>query len=182
MAKEWIDVIDTAIKIGLGGLITGTFTYFGLKFSHKSEKEKYMLETKTKLLEQITKEIEDYFQAWDFYVSKIAGITKHLKNKNKDSNDLSDIQKKHIKEKNDMLVDSWAKRESAKSKLILLKATSTVQALKDCRKQEKELRDKIIFDKDIPDYEEIQEYRKYKTKLQEKVHNELANLYEALGT
>lgn len=63
MNMEWVNVADTAVKIGLGGIISGLFTYIGLKYSHKSQQSKYLFEHKIKLVEQITVDIDEYFTA-----------------------------------------------------------------------------------------------------------------------
>ena len=179
MAKEWIDVADTAVKIGLGALITGVFTFIGVRFSHKSDKEKYLLEHTTKVIEQITEEIGIYFNAWNYYISKISGITKVL-----DSNEISisERQNKAIKEKNDLLVDSWRQKNSAKSKSYLIKADKVADSIIDCTILEKEIRDIIVFQKKIPTYEEIIEHRKEVRKAQKAVYVQLSEYYAKLGT
>lgn len=179
MAKDWIDVADTAVKIGLGGLITGVFTFIGVRFSHRADKEKHLLEHTTKTLELISQEIEEYFRSWNYYISKISGIAKVLKANGKE---VSEFQKKSIKERDDILVESWAKRESAKSKAYLLKANKVVTAIVECKKLEKELRDKIVFEKLMPTYEEIEEYRERKKTSEDNVHIELSNYYASLRT
>ena len=98
MPKEWIDVADTAVKIGLGSLITGVFTYLGVKFSHDSEKKKFMLEHKTKLLEHIAEDVEAYFSAWDSYIAKISGIARHRNRRGKEEEGLTRISHDGIKE------------------------------------------------------------------------------------
>jgi len=179
LAKEWIDVADTAVKIGLGGLITGVFAFIGLRFTHKSDKEKHLFEHTTKVLEQINEDIGEYFDAWNAYISKIAGITKVLASNEKD---ISELQKKAIQERNDLLVNTWKKKDSAKSKSYLIKATKVADAINDCNGLEKEIRDRIVFQKEIPTYEEIVEHRKKIKKQQKEVYIQLSDYYSELGT
>ncbi|PKG79872.1 hypothetical protein CXF80_17025 [Shewanella sp. Actino-trap-3] len=182
MPKEWIDVADTAVKIGLGSLITGVFTYIGVKFSHKSEKGKFMLEHKTKLLEQIAEDVETYFAAWDSYISRISGIARSRKNNEKEYEELSKAQKSSVKEKDSNLIESWPRRESAISKLRLMKSVKASKALSSCKGLEKEMRDMIVFDKVMPTYEEADKYRKRVIDKKKEVHKELADFYESFET
>ncbi len=182
MPKEWIDVADTAVKIGLGSLITGVFTYVGLQFSHKSEKSKFMLEHKTKLLELIAEDVETYFAAWDSYISKISGIALHRKNNEKENEELSKNQKSSIRERDLNLVEAWPKRESAISKLRLMKSDKASKALSSCKTLEKEMRDLVVFEKVMPTHEYVKEYRTRVRKKKKVVHEELAEFYESFGT
>lgn len=182
MPKEWIDVADTAVKIGLGALITGVFTYLGVKTSHNSEKQKFMLEHKTKLLEQISDDVETYFRSFDSYISKVAGITKHQKNNDKEGNDFSASQKKSINERDQALVEGWAYQKSAISRLRLVKANAAVKALGKFNSLEKELRDRIVFDKEVPTYDEVIDLRKRVGDQKKEVHKALADFYDGIQT
>ncbi|ADT69334.1 hypothetical protein QMA03_07095 [Pseudoalteromonas sp. APC 3356] len=177
MPKEWIDVADTAVKIGLGSLITGVFTYLGVKFSHKSEQSKYLLEHKVKVIEQIASEAGEYFAAWNGVISKIGGITKKM-DFDMENVDLSANQLKWVKERDKALVDSWSARQSVQSKLRLLKAENAVGKFKECISLETQLRDMMFFDKDYPNYNQLTKYRKEARTAQRKFQEELAETYE----
>jgi len=45
--KDIIDVIDTAVKIGLGALISGVTTYFVANKNYKNDKTKSLIEKKS---------------------------------------------------------------------------------------------------------------------------------------
>ncbi|MFM5339010.1 hypothetical protein ACET97_21035 [Aeromonas enteropelogenes] len=177
MPKEWIDVADTAVKIGLGSLITGAFTYLGVKFSHKSEQSKYLLEHKIKVIEQIASEAEEYFSAWNGVISKIGGITKKME-PNIGGINFSSNQLKWIKERDKVLVESWSFRQSVLSKLRLLKAEGAVEKFKECASLETQLRDMMFFDKEYPNYNQLSEYRNKAKAAQRKFQEELAETYE----
>lgn len=182
MAKEWIDVVDTAVKIGLGALISGTFTYLGLKFKASSENKKFMTENKAKMLEEVSADVHNYFTAWRFYASIIYSITKNKNSKDEDGSDFTEGQKKSIKERSDDLIESWPKRESAIAKLTLLKASRVVEAIIDCRELENELRSQIIFDNQVPLYAYMQDYKKNIRERVDKVNTELSDFYSTLET
>ncbi|MCF7353330.1 hypothetical protein [Vibrio sp. CK2-1] len=180
MATELVNVVDTAVKIGLGAIISGVFTYLGLKLSHRSDKEKFMLEHKTKLLEKIADDTDIYFTALDSYVAKFAGITKYRDNKGETSNTLSKNQKDSLVERDSLLVEGWAYQKSAIAKLRMLKANKASKALSKMSTLEKKLRDRYVFDREIPTYEEVRELRKEISEQKREVHGLLADFYSSL--
>ncbi|MEZ9299475.1 hypothetical protein ACMAZD_22365 [Vibrio sp. nBUS_14] len=180
MAKEWVDVVDTAVKIGFGSLITGCFTYLGIKFAHKSDKKKFMLEHKVKLIEEISEQADAYFIAWISVVSKIAGITKTLQY-DIEMVELTSSQIRSIKAKDNILVEQWSSKESIKSKLRLLNANPAGIAFVDCSNLEGELRDILFFQKKYPNYNEICAYKERVSSAQRKFHKAIAKTYEDLS-
>ncbi|MEI7850831.1 MAG: hypothetical protein WCH86_03280 [Kiritimatiellales bacterium] len=182
MSKEWVDIADTAIKIGLGSLITGAFACIGISISGRFAKDKFMLEHKTKLVEQVAENIEEYFSAWNAYIAKIAGITKHRKNNGTEEEELSEAQKDAIYERDQTLVKSWPKRDVAISRLRLMKAKASTDALLDTMPLECELRNKIVFEKKVPFHNDVLAYRKKVNAIQETVHGNLADFYETFSS
>ncbi|MGL6312407.1 hypothetical protein [Vibrio sp. WXL103] len=180
MATEWVNVVDTAVKIGLGAVISGVFTYLGLKLSHRSDKEKFMLEHKTKLLEKIAEDIDTYFTALDSYIAKFAGITKYRDRKGESSDTLTRTQKESLAERDDLLVEGWAYQKSAIAKLRMLKASKASKALGKVTTLQKKLRDRYVFDKEIPTYEEVVEIRSKIYEQKREVHDLLADFYASL--
>lgn len=55
---EWIEVADTAIKIGLGALITGLVTSHLADKKHKNDMDRKLLDDSVTLLKDITLKIE----------------------------------------------------------------------------------------------------------------------------
>ena len=63
-----LEIVDTAVKVGLGAIIGGMFTYIIAKMNHDKEMEKDRLRRRRELLEEIaskcdnfSKEIRDYW-------------------------------------------------------------------------------------------------------------------------
>jgi hypothetical protein len=182
LPKEWIDVADTAVKIGLGALITGFFTFVGVKFSKKSEMNKFSLEHRTKLLEELSSNIEEYFSFWDMYVGQVAGIARGREIKNTETEALTKNQKEAINLRDKDLIAASPLIEGAAGKLRLINAIAAANELANCKGLQSELRDPIVFEKTFPSYSDIKIYRE-KTKEQKlKVHQELAKFYEAIHT
>lgn len=67
MAKEWLDIVDTAVKIGLGALISGIATYAVTKGNNKYDKEKVALERNIKLIHDFAESLELAGKCTNFY-------------------------------------------------------------------------------------------------------------------
>ena len=71
MATEWIDIIDTAVKIGLGALISGIATYSVANLNHKKDLNKSLSNKKIEILEEISELAEEYF----YFFSSLYNLT-----------------------------------------------------------------------------------------------------------
>lgn len=179
MPKEWIDVADTAVKIGLGSLITGVFTYLGVKFNNKAETNKFKLEHKTKLVEQMSSDTEDYFSAWNSLISPVSAAAKKLPY-DQDIKEYPKENQKVISQRDDLLRDSWVKKHAVIAKIRLLKADKALEKFRVCSDTEKELRDALWFDNKCLNYKEVTQYRVKAIQAQREFSEELANFYEAM--
>ncbi|MCV5342073.1 hypothetical protein OFC87_34635, partial [Escherichia coli] len=81
---------------------------------------------------------------------------------------------------NNSLVESWAYQKSAIAKLRILKATKASKALAKMSTLEKKLRDRYVFDKDIPTYDEVKELQTEVRDQKRVVHEMLAEFYGTL--
>jgi len=178
LAKEWIDVVDTAVKIGLGAFITGFFTYVGIKFTKKSETNKFSIEHKTKLLEALSGNIEEYFSFWDLYVSQASGIARKRSLTEKEDEEITEAQRKAMSARNKELIAAWSLREKAIAKLRLIDASEAAEELVACKVLEKEFRDPIVFENVFPKYAEVENYRNKAQAQKFKVYKSLANFYK----
>lgn len=59
--KDWYDLADTALKIGLGALIAGGFTYITTKANHSHENKKNQYELKKQLILETSELSSKYF-------------------------------------------------------------------------------------------------------------------------
>ncbi|MFZ0829026.1 MAG: hypothetical protein WAO02_16550 [Verrucomicrobiia bacterium] len=63
----WIQVADDAIKIGLGALIGGVFTWIVARNNNRSALKKLLFERKAQILSDVAKIHEEHFQAYYKY-------------------------------------------------------------------------------------------------------------------
>lgn len=179
MPTEWIDVVDNAVKIGFPSILTGVITLYSINHSQKSSQKKFAIEHKTKILEQISEDVDRYFNAWNMLFSKVGAITKRMQH-DIEMVVLNKSQLDAIKQRDKDLVQSWSKKHISLARLRLLKAESTATRLLDCSEMEKRLRELLIFDKKYPNYNQIVDMKKEALVLQEAFHKELADLYESI--
>jgi hypothetical protein len=55
----WIDIVDTAVKIGLGALIGGVFSLVSINLSHRSQLIQKRDERLAKALEDVSRQVEN---------------------------------------------------------------------------------------------------------------------------
>jgi hypothetical protein len=71
MIVTGLEIADTAVKIGLGALISGGATYLLAKYSHQRELEKEFVKRRRDALESIAESVHRFNQNYLAYVSKL---------------------------------------------------------------------------------------------------------------
>ena len=64
-----MEIIDTAVKIGLGALISGVFTYWVTKLNHLKDIEKQAIYRNRETIEKIAAEFEIFWNSYRNYFS-----------------------------------------------------------------------------------------------------------------
>ena len=181
MATELLDVVDTAVKIGLGALITGCTTYFVNSKNHKNDREKYFVEHKVETIETSAEKVDEYFNALSGLLTKVGGISRRMEEAGEPLNKISKNRMNQINDRDNSLVDSWSSKNQAISRFRILGAQQVVNQILKSRNIQKELRNKVIFDKEIPSYEEFISMRREINKIKEDVHNEISAFYHNIS-
>lgn len=96
MPTTWIEIADTAIKIGLGALISGASAYFLARHNNtKSLEKEYLLKHRV-MLEQVTLDTEEMTHAllkyWSFILEWSRNKEKGLKNTSEKSEKIRDLR------------------------------------------------------------------------------------------
>ena len=178
MPKDILDIVDTAIKIGLGASISGVTAYYVGRYNHASEKQKYFNEHKLKMIESLSEDVEKYFKATSLFIGIVSGINKN----NNQSKTYTKEQFESIKELDSGLILSWQHKDVAVSKLRLLSANKAYDSLRKFSVLEKEFRDPIIFKKIVPNSEVVESSRHKAKVLKQEFHKALASLYSEITT
>jgi hypothetical protein len=111
-----IDVLDTAIKIGLGALISGLAAYWVAKLNHDREREKLRAQRRRELLEAVAEQVEVFSQAvlhhWAFVINWVTFTPPNEQMSDETRNELRKIQSE--------LSAAFKEITSAEAKLLLL--------------------------------------------------------------
>ncbi len=176
---EILEIIDSAVKIGLGGVIGWISSYTVSKLKYDKEKEKYILDKKLSLYENAIDELEIYFDKLarvSSYVGKIYKTNKKISENIINKDDLNVLI-----QRNSELVESWSVKRKAMTKLKLIGAKDVYKKISEIENIEKEIRSKIIFpSSDLPSIDEITYLRERKTKSIDKIREKISEYYNNL--
>lgn len=113
---DLLSIVDTAVKIGLGALISGLATYWVTKLNHSNDIAKAKLKRQRELIEEIAGQMEDFSSATLKYW---AYIVEHVRYAEREKSAPDHLQAR-IKSAGDELFDKFSQLSSAEGKLILL--------------------------------------------------------------
>lgn len=142
MDAQLIGVVDTAVKIGLGALITGLSTYFATArdFKHQINKEK--MSYKVEMLTTSISGLEEYFHCLSDYISRMDGTIR--------SNTNPPNSRVHFKEVDDLIVDCRQVRSQSITKLQFIGERGICEVVKKAISIENEIRELVIFQNKVP--------------------------------
>jgi len=80
----WVEVVDSAVKIGLGALVAGIFAFRVAKLNAQSEVQKLKFEKRSELLSGSAAQYEEFFQAFLKFSNLLVGLAKAVADPPKD--------------------------------------------------------------------------------------------------
>ena len=179
MTIEWIDIVDTTVKIGLGALISGVATYKVASLNHKKDVEKNLINKKIDIIEEITELAEEYFYFFTHLNNKVGAMAKKLSNYGEP---LTKSQIEAISEIHVNFVEILSKRNKAISKIKILSITDAECNLLLFNDVLSDYRSDIIFKRTM-----ITEDKRTKLQEQSMLHKDnfylaISEYLSALGT
>ena len=116
MASSWLDIVDTAVKIGLGATISGIATYSVTKLKHNSDKHLSATQRKRESIDSVAEQVEEFSHICLNYWARILDWTRKKNAGNKKSETLeSELKAVRVE-----LFNSYKILASAESKLLLI--------------------------------------------------------------
>jgi hypothetical protein len=174
---EIIEVIDTAVKVGLGAAISGFTTYAISLRNHKSEKMKEETRKRVEMLTFSLESIDNYLNCLYRCFSTVNGI--HQQGPQPEGK-MPDHLYLHCKTKDDLLIESRTDRAAAISRFHLLGLTEALEIIKSLNTVEKKFRNEVMFRKTLPSDDEmlsmsrqLNEHREKLYKVLEKAFNKV---------
>lgn len=153
----FVEVLDTAVKIGSGAAITAVTAHFHAKNTHEFELKKLALTRRLDSLEQVTERAEAHFAAWRRCASSLGGIYSGL---NPPSPNFSDVQWKNVNRRDAAFLDTRDGMGLAVARLRLLGLTEAADLVRDFIKIVGDFRDRMILQKETPTHEELNAVRR----------------------
>lgn len=148
---EVIEVIDTAVKVGLGALISGLTTYAVSARNHKSENSKEAAKKRVEILTFSLEKLDNYFACFNDCISALSG--QHLQGVN--PGPISSEFKEYYKKRDENLTLSRADRAIAASRLHLLGLKEANKIIIELMAIERDLRKETVFNNRLISHEEL---------------------------
>jgi len=167
-----IDVVDSAVKIGLGALISGLATYWLAKTIHAKTIEKERAAHKRELLEAITEQVARFDQfALDYWEKLTNWLAFAPPNEGP-----SEALKTQLTKLEDQIKDGFKDLKSAEAKLLLFGETECQKLLRDYGTFVRIYREDVITSRTL-DVIELKEYKEEFQQKREKFLNKLSQIY-----
>lgn len=168
-----IDVVDSAVKIGLGAMISGLATYWLAKASHAKSVEKERAQHKRELLEIITEQVARFDQFVLDYWEKVANWLAFAPPRES----LSEELKAQLTKLENQIKNGYKDLKSAEAKLLLLGETECQKLLRDYGVFVKVYRQDVIASRNLT-VEELKEYKDELQRKREKFLTKLSHIYK----
>lgn len=143
MATTAIEIIDTAVKIGLGGAITLLSTIFVTKLNHKHDHDKEKSKRYYDALESVGADVEEITH---IVLKYWALIIEWVRN-DKQGLDLTEKRKDELEKTKEDLFNQFKSLTVAESKLLLLGLEEPAKLLREYGEYLKKLRRNYYYEK-----------------------------------
>lgn len=174
MPLEILDVIDTAVKVDLGAVISGIATYQVSHLNHRSDKKKELTKRKVEIVTFSVEKLELYFAAFSRCYARLNGILQS----GTEPGELPDDKFKRYRELDTELVNARESRAIASSRLRLINQSEAADLIDRINIIEKKLRDQVIFEKQLPTKQELVELSKEMNAIKTSLYKILSGAFE----
>ncbi len=173
MATTTIEVVDTAVKIGLGGLITLIGTLVVTKLNHNHERAKERNKRYFDALEDVGANIEEITHVALRYWALVIEWVRN----NKLEMDLTEKRKKELEKTKNDLFDQFKNLTVAESKLLLLDLREPSDLIRDYGEFLKEMRRNYYDGKQSLTEEKMESVRETLLNKRQALFESLSGLY-----
>lgn len=178
MPLTMMDVIDSAVKIGLGAAISAFASYKTNKSNHLNEKDKEVRAHKIKTIEMVAEKCEHFINCYLNFRNRLAGI---LRKRNTDDEFL--LPQPLIESLQEIDKDLFSALESvntARARLSLMRATQAQAELSRMISLLSRIRNPIMQEHRAPSQSAFDKFTQEMSDAINHFHEELAKLYEGI--
>ena len=169
-----IDVLDTAVKIGLGALISAVAAYWHFKQRDKAESAKEYEKRHRSLLEQVAEQAEQLNHVYLKYWALVIEWVRYEKS----SKDWPSDRRDELEEIRIELFSSFGALTSAESKLLLIGENEAYSKLRELGEAVVQFRRTCYVDKKSLTEEEIEQQKAEIKNLREGLYELLSSTYQ----
>ncbi len=168
----WIEVIDTAVKIGLGALIAGLTALWRDRLNHKKDVDKQAITIKRELIERISNEFETFWECYRKHFQ--AGFIYYRRAPNEKAfNDLKDTF--------ESVENNTSHLSTAQSLLYLLGVEDLNNLISQFIKKTEEFSSKVLAMNEDKDWNELQSIHNDALAIRTNLYKELSSAFKSIG-
>lgn len=174
------DVIDTAVKIGLGAIISGVSAYKLAKLNTEAELKKTAWIEKRKVFEEAIDEGEKAFNRWRRFHSLARGIIHQAEERGEKISNFNAMNTPELQKRNGAFMDSSEAFYHHIARLTLHEAITAAAALRTVYDRMHEVREPMVIHNKIPSYKELAGAKKSIEEAVSVFHDEISKAYANL--
>ena len=172
-----LEVVDSAVKIGLGAIIAGISALLLSRSQHHRDLKKAKVDREFEILKDVAEQTERFTQASLRYWS-LASDFHRVKRSGKS---LSDRKEKDLADSKAALYDIYHELTSSEAKLLLLGKRDAQTALRTYGEMVSSFRRSAVNDSQLMSDTEIEAWRENILRARERLLSELHSCYQGLG-
>jgi len=173
-----IDVLDTAVKIGLGALISATATYLHSKYKDKADSAKEYEKRHRSLLEQVAEQAEQLNHVYLKYWALVIEWVRY----NKNDKEWPEERRSELEVTKNELFVSFGALTSAESKLLLVGENKAYLKLRELGDAVVQFRRSFYVDKNSLTESELDKKKSEIRELREELYKLLSSTYQTKVT
>lgn len=174
MVIETLDIVDTAVKVGLGALISGFTTYYITKLKHSEEAVKEHRRRRWELLKTALDASNEYMLALGHFFAAVDGLRRdHPEAKTIEETGHVDF----VEERDQALLDAVTQRLRAFSRLTIIGEPKAAGIIDQLNELEDEMRSCVIFKNELPSNEKLESWYRQIREAKKSLLNELSKTY-----
>ena len=173
MPKDILEIVDTAVKIGLGALISGMATYWVTRLNHNKAIEKDRSERRRQMIEDVAENIERLFA---LLFSFRAGIHDWINAREHGSN-LSEERYENVLSEQTQLPKAYKEITSSEATLLLIGEKKAQKLIREFGHAVSEKRKMFRLGNSTLTIEDAEDFRSMLLEHREIIFNELSSIF-----
>jgi hypothetical protein len=181
MAATYLDLVDTAVKIGLGAGISAVSGYLVVRANQSAERMKMFTIRRLDILEKAASHFDEYVGSLSNLIATIDGVRLETPGLEKFNLDNEDHQKRYsfIQKNDKKFCEDSQNATYVVAKLLLLGLKDTATVADNFTKLAQEIRSLVLFELTLPTDAKIESWRIRARELRERFYDGLRANYSA---